>query len=336
MEVMNIHKEQIKLLTEFIIEKSLIFHPTISPEGCPDFSNHYGKEYILIIDRNIMTKIVEICNTGTLKDQHILKVISSLLFWAHFNQISITGGLALNEYANNKNNNTEASLENDIFLKMFDQYPIKAWLDLFEGKVTTIPQINIPTRKDYTFNVKNNHQEMHLAEILHIWYLLINQELSNTEKMIALLQWIDKNILFCQYSVVYAALLFSKQIKQPKLHELRDIDNILKNSSNQAWDLTYLSFWSTLYWDENEGNTIHLFATMDTDLKRIFINTHNVKDNLFIRCFGEKEGLRINEQYNKILGHRQKPKITEESINNLIASELNKLQTILSTYMVSN
>ena len=98
MEVMKIHKEQIKLLTEFIIEKSLIFHPTISPEGCPDFSNHYGKQYILIIDRNIMTKIVEICNTGTLKDQHI-----SLLFWAHFNHISITGGLALNEYANNKN-----------------------------------------------------------------------------------------------------------------------------------------------------------------------------------------------------------------------------------------
>ncbi|MEM5604248.1 hypothetical protein AAHB51_05615 [Bacillus cereus] len=154
---------------------------------------------------------------------------------------------------------------------MFDQYPIKTWLDLFEGKVTTIPKINIPTRKEYTFDVKSNHQEMHLAATLHIWYLLVNQELSATEKMIALLQWIDKNILFCQYSMVYAALLFSKQIKQPKLHELSDIDNILKKSSNQAWDLTYLSFGSTLYWYENEGNTIHLFATMDTDLKKFLL-----------------------------------------------------------------
>lgn len=329
MDMLTVHKKQIKSLTEFIIDKALIYHPTISPKGIPDFSAYSHKEYILIIDRNIMTKIVELCNNGTLKDPYILKVISSILFWSDFNNISITSGLALNEYANIKNGNKEASLENNVFLRMFEQYSSKMWLDLFERKINKIPKIGLINTEEYIFDEKSRHQQMHLAEILHIFYLFINQQLSPSEKMIGLLQWIDKNVLFCRYTVVYAALLFSKQVKQPKLHKFNNIDEVLKTCSNQAWDLTYLSFWSTLYWYENKGNTIHLFATMDKDLKKVIINTYNIENNLFARCFGEKEGARINEQYERILAQRQRPIITDNLINNLVESEINNLKMIL-------
>ena len=40
---------------------------------------------------------------------------------------------------------------------------------------------------------------------------------------------------------------------------------------------------------------------MGKDLKKIFVNTHNTDDNLFIRYFGETEGNRINVEYNKTL-----------------------------------
>ncbi|MCY8786794.1 hypothetical protein [Bacillus inaquosorum] len=326
MEVLRIHEKQIKELTEFIIEKNLILHPLISPNGVPDFSDFMHKKYTLIIDRNIMTKIIELCRTGTLKDRYILKVVSSLLFWSHFNDISLTGGLALNEYANIKKDNNEASAENNIFLRLFNQYPTKTWLDLFERKITFVPIIKILSNKDYEFDVKNGHQQMHLAEVLHIFYLYVNKELTVTEKMIELLKWIDKNILFCAYTIVYAALLFSKQIKQPKIQEFESIDNILRKSSNQAWDLTYLSFWSTLYWNENKGDTIHLFATMDKDLKKIFMNTHNTDSNLFVRCFGEKEGKRINIEYERILSNRHKPIITDEIISKLVEKEISNIK----------
>lgn len=330
MEVLRIHEKQIKELTKFIIEKNLILHPIISPNGVPDFSYSIGKKYILIIDRNIMTKIIELCSTGTLKDPHILKVVSSLLFWSHFNDVAITGGLALNEYANIKNGNNEASTENNIFLRMFDQYPTKTWLDLFEGKINSVPKIKILSNKDYVFDVKSGHQQMHLAEMLHIFYLYMNQELTVTEKMIELLNWINKNILFCAYTIVFAALLFSKKVKQPKIQELKSIEDILKKSSNQAWDLTYLSFWSTLYWNENEGDTIHLFTTMDKDLKKVFVNTHNTDSNLFIRCFGAKEGEKINVEYERILSNRQKPIITDEIISQLVENEISDLKRMLS------
>lgn len=329
MEILKIQEKQIKRLTEFIINKELIYHPVFSAKGIPDFSNQFAKKYILIIDRNIMTKIIELCSTGSLKDTHILKVISSLLFWSHFNDVEITGGLALNEYANIKNSNYEASIENNIFLRMFDQYPTKTWLDVFEGEIDSIQKIGILSNKDYVFDVNNGHQQMHLAEMLHIFYLYMNQELTFTEKMIELLKWIDKNILFCSYTVVYAALLFSKKVKQPNLNELINIDQIFKKGSNQAWDLTYLSFWSTLYCYENEGDIIHLFATMDKDLKKVFINTHNTDNNLFIRCFGEKEGKRINVEYERILANRKKPIINDELISKLVENELVNLKIML-------
>ncbi|MGX4200320.1 hypothetical protein ACWJJ5_04445 [Bacillus sp. JK74] len=330
MEVLRIHEKQIKELTEFIIEKNLILHPLISPNGIPDFSNRSCKKYLLIIDRNIMTKIIELCRTGTLKDMNILKVVSSLLFWSLFNNIALTGGLALNEYANTREDSNEASIENNIFLRMFNQYPTKTWLDLFERKITSVPIINILSNKDYEFDLKSDHQQMHLAEVLHIFYLYVNKELTVTEKMIELLKWIDKNILFCAYTIVYAALLFSKQIKQPKIQEFNSIENILRKSSNQAWDLTYLSFWSTLYWNENKGDTIHLFATMDKDLKKVFMNTHNTDSNLFVRCFGEKEGKRINIEYERILSNRQKPIITDEIISKLVEKEISNIKKTFS------
>lgn len=49
-----------------------------------------------------MKKIIELCNAGSLRDRHIIKVVSGILFWSHFNHVSITGGLFLNEYANIK------------------------------------------------------------------------------------------------------------------------------------------------------------------------------------------------------------------------------------------
>ena len=131
-------------------------------------------------------------------------------YWSHFNDVVITGGLALNEYANIKNRNDEASAENNIFLRMFDQYPTKTWLDLFERKINSVPKIKNLSNNAYIFGVKSSHQQMHLAEMLHIISLHLNQELTITEKMIELLKWIDNNILFCSYTVVYAAFLFTK------------------------------------------------------------------------------------------------------------------------------
>lgn len=326
MEYICISKEKIKNITEFLIDKQIIFHPHISPNGCPDFSNYLGRNYILILDRNLLTKLLELVRKGTLNDNYLLKVISSLMFWANLNGFTITSGLALNEYANFKQSDVDASRENNIFKKIFKQYPTKLWLSLATGEINTIPKVKLNKTKDYMFNIESDHYLMHYAEMLHIMYLYFEEKLSMKKKMLNFISWNKENLLYCCYTLVYISLLFSKKIKQYKSSKLNNFDKILKICQNQAWDLTYLSFWSTLYWNEEKGNTTYLFSTMDKDLKKIFKNAHDIDRNIFIKCFGDYNGNIIQQELDDIVKNRNKPEINKDILENLIKLEKQKLK----------
>lgn len=329
--ILFIKDSELKSINEFLIERKIILHPVISPNGEPNFNKNLGRKYILILDRNIITKLVELCKTGTLKDQYLLKVISSLMLWTIFYGIDITAGLALMEYANNKQNDEDSSRENNIFLKSINFYSPNIWLDLATGRIQNIPKIELnEDNTNYFFNIKSEHFDMHYAEMLHIFYLSFQQKLTKEEKIIAFIRWNEKKLPFCAYTIVYVTLLFSNKIKPLIIgNELPNLDFILKKCQNQAWDLTYLSFWSTLYWDEKHENTSYLFSTMDKDLITIFINYHNMGSNLFIRCLGKVKGSTVEKEYREIIKNRVKPEINEAFVNNLIQSEKDNLINLL-------
>lgn len=326
MEIIHIQENQLKAVTLFLIEKEIIFHPTISLNGCPDFNGRYDRKNILIIDRNIMTKIIEFCRAGSLKDAYIRKLIGALLFWAEFNDITITGGLALNEYATGQGINDSASIENNIFLKMFVQYSPQIWLDVFENKIESIKPIELDNIQKYSFAIENEHYLMHLAEVIYLFRLYLDNTKEAYQKLKAYLSWVNDNQLFCAYSVTYACMLFSNKIKQPQIHQSDDFETKFKKCSNQAWDLSYLSFWSTLFWDEIDTQNNHLFATMDTDLKKIFINTHNVESDIFCRFFGQDKGIDIKKYYEGIISNRSKPVMTNDRIHTVLDMEKKKLR----------
>ena len=321
MEIIRIKEKQLKDLTLFLIDKKILFHPTISPSGCPDFTDRYGRNNILILDRNIMSKLVEFCRTGELRDTYIRKIIAALLFWAEANQITITGGLALNEYATAIDDASCASVENDIFLKLFEQYSPQLWLDVFEEKIASIPPVVIDNEKDFNFLVENDHYLMHLSEVIYLFRLYMENDLEPHEKVMKFLSWVNNHQLFCAYSITYACMLFSNKVKQPKICKSDAFENKIKRCRNQAWDLTYLSLWSTLYWNEESTDNNYLFATMDTDLKRIFVNTHETTSDLFVRFFGENKGGIIKNHYDDLLSNRVKPIMTDEVIHEVLNCE---------------
>lgn len=325
--ILEVKESEIKSSTILLLQQQIIFHPYISPNGKPDFTNHLGRQYVLIIDRNILTKLIELCRNGCLKDTHIMKLIGSLMFWVLFNNVSVTAGLALNEYANNKNNNIDAIRENYIFKKIFDFYDPKLWLELAIKNRKKIPKIEFNSKlENYKFNIKSDHYKMHYAEMLHAMSLCFQNNLSIEEKIINFLQWNKDNLLFCQYTIVYILLLFSNKIKQHKELLLQTFESLAKKCSNQAWDITYLSVWSTLYWNENDGNISYLFSTMDKDLKKIFNYTHDVKKNIFIVCLGKHKGVIVQKKYEEIINIRIKPVMTTEIVNDLVKREETKLK----------
>lgn len=51
----------------------------------------------------------------------------------------------------------------------------------------------------------------------------------------------------------------------------KSFDEVQKGVKNQAWDITYITTWSMLYYNEIQG-TCNMFATDDTTQKIIIVN----------------------------------------------------------------
>lgn len=119
---------------------------------------------------------------------------------------------------------------------------------------------------------------MHIAEMLHVVYLCRQHNLSSVKKILAFLKWNYENLLISESTIAYVALLFTNQlgIKAPKNSGCNDIEKIFNGCENQAWELSYLSNWSCFHYNEKTMDDIFMFATNDTQLKKIFINTYAV------------------------------------------------------------
>lgn len=328
MDFIEIKESELKEITLFLIDKKIISHPNISPNGVPDFSRYLGRKFVLILDRNLLVPLIRLVKEGKLKDSYSLKVVSSILVWSQFNNIAVTSGLALSEYAHFHKGNEKASLENDIFLRIFEQYSPKMWLDLSLGRRQTIPKIKDHVKTDFEFYNEGDHFKMHYLEMLKIAQLYFDDRYIIEEKFKKFHQWIYDNILICKYTTSFAAILFGGKSKTLNA-EKRDFNEVVRKCKNQAWDLTYLSSWSTLYYYEEESDNIYILATLDKELKEIFVLTHTETVDIHRQLFGEKVGDRIVDNLTAIYLPREKPEIDPKKLDEMIDSEKLALEEVL-------
>lgn len=330
MKIIQVNEKDLKSVTEFLLERKFIFHPVIAPDGIMDFSQYHDKNYVLILDRNLLTKMIEFFKKGILNDKYIRKVIGSIMFWAHFNNVSLNSGLALNEYASHKQDNSSTSIENNIFLKAMNYYNPKIWLALALDRIETIEPIpNIPN-KEYNFEVVNDHYLMHMSEMFCITRLYFDRTLSPLDKVVEFFNWNLHNLLICQYTIVFSLLIFSDNSKVFKKADPFDFEKLLKICNNQSWDITYLSDWSTLYWKDKDESTIYLFATMDKELKKVFINTHDEDSNIFSEYFCKKDSLILEAAFENLKKNRKTTKINSKIIKKFYDSEYKLLESFIN------
>ena len=102
-------------------------------------------------------------------------------------------------------------------------------------------------------------------------------------------------------------------IKAPKGANTNDIDRIISGCENQAWDISYLSNWSTICGSKEGYSKEFMFATNDYLLKRIFINTHgpNGVNGLLFEAFSKKDYNRIWDYIEERMENRVKPDFGE-------------------------
>lgn len=136
------------------------------------------------------------------------------MFWAEINNINITAGLALSEYAYHKGSDLEANKENNIFLQLVNYYSPEDWLHLVLGRTHEIPKLQLSGKvQDFVFNIENDHFKMHYATMLHIMWLYLQDGMQEHEKVIEFLRWNDENLLFCRYTFRTSCYYFQIDLK---------------------------------------------------------------------------------------------------------------------------
>jgi len=324
----RIYDFELDYIEKIIHSSELVFHPTFSIDGNPNTIDliNTKKNLVLILDANILSDYLRLIRTGTIPDKERLMIIAALLIWSHFYNINPTSGIAFKEFTTNNNTVNRVSLENNLFLKSINHYKPRIWIEVAKGEVSEIPPLSTDEYLEkYFFGGKNDHYSMHFAEVLFIKYLLHRNDLNTEQKILSFIQWNSENSLLCKYSLAYVFLLFSQKIKQANLYKAKSWEEIERVVKNQAWDLTYLSLWSTFYTEEDSSDSIYLFATFDVDLKLIFCATHNKNTDIFTSCLSSKISDNIKFVYKQMILNREKPVITDQYIDNLISLERKRL-----------
>lgn len=284
----------------------IVFHPEISPMGIFDINKLFQckniKPIILFLDRNILSSLLKLCKQGFLKNKEEMQIVGLIMVWTMINDIPISSGFALQEHATKTGDQEQALIELQYFLDIFERYPFEIWLKVAKGELTKISPLkckeNISNCTTIDYSNGCDHYYITLASLLHSVVLYRNKNLTIAEKMMRFLEWTYDNVLVSEYIIVYVALYFSGQekIKTPKGANSNDFSKIVSGCENQAWDISYLSNWSTYYTDTKNYKEEFLFATNDDLLKRIFINKNsfNSLSDLFDNIFSQKDYINLS------------------------------------------
>lgn len=320
-----LQNEDINFIWNTIQEQQLIFHPTIAPDGKFDFEKFYAskskKPFILFIDRNILSSLLKLCEIGSLKDKGESQIVGLIMTWIEMNDISVSAGLAVKERASQLNSQEEGLVELQKFLEAYNAHPGQLWLLMAEGKITEITPITYSgtPAKNITVDYAEggDHYDMAVASLLHVVWLYRNKNLTAAEKTKEFFQWMHDNLLISEYLFVYAIMLFTGQegAKAPKHANSGDIQKVIAGCENQAWDIAYLTNWSTLYSDTDKYAEEFLFATNDILLKRIFIIKNNPYgyNGFLFDVFSKKEYNQIMDFIEERMTKRVKPDFGENT-----------------------
>lgn len=249
--------ESINFIWNTIQQQQIIFHPDIAPDGKIKYNifaeTKRKKALALFIDRNILSSLLKFCEMGSLKNKAESQLIGVIMAWTIFNDMSISAGPAIQERASQLHSQEKGLFELQKFLEIFDAYPGQMWLQVAMAQRTEIPPIKFSNvsidNVTVDYSDGGDHYDMAVASLLHAVRLYRDQTKRPVEKVQEFVQWMYDYLLVSEYLLTYIVMLFTGQeyIKAPKNANSNDLEKIVAGCENQAWDIAYLTNWSTLY-----------------------------------------------------------------------------------------
>lgn len=343
--------DEINIISE-ANELFMLFHPSYAREGrlSRDIMHKLRQMSVMIFaDNNIVSPICEIVRNGTLSNKERLRKIAAFVTLTKFINASITCGLALVENDTAGKAKISAEENRQLFLYGIDRVPSNIWKQLALGELGAIPSYFLnnyqfePNEENYAL-VNELHFLCHKAAIIKIVLLLRSNEKDGFLKFYEFLNWYIDHLVISENIMAYAALVFGNRngVAKPKNHNSFCLEKIIEGIENQAWDIVYLSQWSTFFYYEEE-NQVYMFATDDKTTKEILKNSlppGKVKESMEDIFYTKKQKSLIDKVYlDKLGSNRKRPFYPDETekelaiVKSLISEEIDELRNTLLTNM---
>lgn len=283
MDILVFEDDELDTLYSVINKLQLIFHPYICPNGELDFHKimelqSSDKDIIILVDNNLASPICEIARNGYLKNKDRMYKMAALILWAQFIGAKLSCGFSLFETDSQKLSCYTAESSRLQFLHAVDNIPAHIWKALAFGNIDHVPSQYLSS--DYKTDERNfeyNEGVLYLsteAAIIKIVELLRKESVTAIEKFVEFTNWYADNLMIAESILFYAAAVFANvpNVAMPKKCKSSDFSEVIKGIKNQAWDLTYIVTWSTVYSNETIDKC-YMFATDDITQKVIIVNT---------------------------------------------------------------
>ena len=343
--------DEASILIQKINENQIIFHPQYVPEGRFSINGiielqKSDKDIFIIVDKNLISPICEIVKSGTLKDNTRLQKAALFVTWIKFLNARATCGIGMIEDDTAGLSTISGEESRQRCLYGMNCVPSQIWKDIAFGYRDRIPSKFLFTSMTLDDSQYNFCDEIHLlnneAAIIKIVELLRKPSGTPIEKFDHFARWYADHLYKAESVLVYATMVFkdTNGVSKPKSCMSHNFENVVKGIKNQAWDMTYITHWSTSYYNEND-NEVVMFATDDVTQKYIIVNIlptgqstvainaafstkseSKVLENLISEKFG-------TERIQPFVGKSQEEKVTE--IKHLIDVEYKALKEMVSS-----
>lgn len=282
MSFLYFEDDELDSLYNAINNLQICFHPIYAPEGKFTVKASFelqsdNKDITVIADKNLVSPICEIAKNGTLSDKYRLQKVALFVTWTKYLNARLTCGIGLleNDMAGLS---TATGEENRLqFLHGVDNVPAVIWKDIAFGYRDAIPDVFLYRG---TVTKKQRYRlDTHLlllsneAAIIKIVEIIRTPNMQPIDKFICFMNWYTNHLDIAESIMVYAAMVFANtpNVSLPKKAQSKSFDEVKKGVKNQAWDITYITTWSMLYYNETQG-ACNMFATDDITQKIIIVN----------------------------------------------------------------
>lgn len=282
MSILILKDSEIELLVQCINNMQIVYHSTYAPCGnfeIKDLFKLSEKEIMVIVDNNIVSPICDLAKNGFLPNKFQQNKIALFITWVKFINATVTCGLGLIENDTAGLSNIPGEEKRNLFLHAINSIPAQIWKAVAFQEIEKIPQeylIKSSTSSDEAklfYYPDELHFLTNKAAVIKMVNLLRTDETNEPDKFISFMEWYADNLILADSIIMYAAMIFGNipNISKPKNFGSNNFDKVVKGIKNQAWDITYLTHWSSFYYGEN-SDICTMFATDDITLKFIIAN----------------------------------------------------------------